>query len=479
MREQNKRFSLRREGPCLLLILLLAIQSLVVMKYGTEVRNLSGDEHYYVKRSGWIIRHGRLPKADKAHYDAQEGKTFRKWSDFRPQGYPLFLAALGIDENNHPDRRKAATAIQLLLISIVLMTLLRLVPDPFPAKWIAAVAFGVQPWTFEFAASLYPDSLNASLYALGCILLARSPYFGGRPATFLPGVFSGVLLGACMFLRPEMFLFSFFPVAILGVRSIVFKTGNKKTFSCAMACFVAIASFFVIFVGHRLWFEGRLFAQFVHVTPGLEEWGKTWIGTERERYGLVWGLREGKKGFDDIPQRAFSGHDEQERIRTALNNASRAGTFTKEADDVFLKIAEERKKNLLGGLLWPKAWCALHLWLNVDTNPYLLMALSAIHRPLRLLALGALLFLKIVVVVAIVMWTAKNIGKVLRTEGAVSDLALLSISVVVARTALFGFILDLIEHRYVLLCWPMALFLFAIWTSEAMKGGIWAKKTGT
>ncbi len=461
----------------MLLLLLLAIQSAVVLKYGTGPRNLSGDEHYYVKRSAWIIRHGRLPKADKAHYDAQEGRTFRKWSDFRPQGYPLFLAALGIDESNHPDRRKIATAINLLLVSIVLMALLRFVPASFPYRWIAAVVFGVQPWTFEFAASLYPDSLNACLYALGCILLARSPYFGGRTATLLSASFSGVFLGACMFLRPEMFLFSFFPVAIVGVRGIVFKNENKKMFSCALASFVVIASLFAVFVGHRLWFEGRFFAKFVHVTPGLEEWGKTWLGTERERYGLVWGLREGRKGFDDIPERAFSGHDEQERIRTALDNASRAGTFTKEADDVFLKIAEERKKNLIGGLLLPKAWCALHLWLNVDTNPYLLMALSGIQRPLRLLVLGALLFLKLVVVVAVVMWTAKNIRKVLRTDGAVSDLALLSISVIVARTALFGFFLDLIEHRYVLICWPFALLLFALWASEAMRGSRRAKIT--
>jgi hypothetical protein len=49
-----------------------------------------------------------------------------------------------------------------------------------------------------------------------------------------------------------------------------------------MSCAVLVVSFGA-FVSHRVWFDGRPLARFVHATPGFEEWAKTWLSTERER----------------------------------------------------------------------------------------------------------------------------------------------------------------------------------------------------
>ncbi len=359
-----------------MLLVLLALQYSLLF-FLSPGGKLGGDEPYYVDRATYIAENHSLPgplsKTEKA---AQN--TFGQWSDYRPVGYPMVLAGLGVTEDTHTDKRRLHAGLNFFLMAISLIAIFYLflprIDVPW-ARWAGAFLLGVQPWAFAFISSYYPDSLNTSLFFLGTLLL----FYGTRDGRRRRGgfvAFGSLLLGFCIFLRPEMLPFVFVPPVILGILvSMGWRAGSARPYRRLGLSLGLLACFVVLFVGHRYWFERELFPRFVHATPGLEEWGKTWVGTERERYGPVWGLRTGQAEFSDLPSRAFGDRFERDAIVGAFESVHEDG-YSRQTDSIFQRVAEKRRENWLTGYLIPRTWFMVHLWVNTETNSQLLHALS-------------------------------------------------------------------------------------------------------
>jgi hypothetical protein len=436
-------------------------------------RFLSGDEPYYVSRAAYIATRGVLPRAAPEHFARQEGRLFGQWNDFRPIGYPLLLTLIGVNETNHQVKRTAHSIVNYSLMCVSLILCFGLATanqaSVLTRSMLAAVV-GVQPWSFEYAASYLPDSANASLFFLGTVLATTGTLQQRRWARLVVGTGGGMLLSLCMWLRPEMFVFVFLPPAVLLLMNAWTGRGFRRgAEALGVSCIVLVVSFGA-FVSHRVWFDGRPLARFVHATPGLEEWAKTWLSSERERYELVWRLRTLEKGFDEIPRTALGDNEERvAAVQESLLRDREGGQYSEKTDGLFLAIAESRKRDVLRNVVLPRAWSTIHLLLNLETNGQLLHWLAGV--PERRIVLGLLMAVKLVLL------TASALGLVCLSRRPRRNLAVIlcvvALFFVVSRLLLIGAVLGSSEHRYALVCWPFLIFA-ACWALSrfgAVRGG--------
>jgi hypothetical protein len=181
--------------PLALLLALLAVHFAYVLRHFEHV--LITDEFYYVGKARAIVAHGGLVRADPPAIAVERGETWGT-SDWRPQGYPLLLAAVSLGNFDHPAHtlRLRMTILQFLLVAAVLVHAFLL----SPRTWHSALIFGLPPWTFAFVNELGPDSVNVAVAWVALLLLWRyvqEPSAGRLlVATF---VFS-----LALFIRPEM-----------------------------------------------------------------------------------------------------------------------------------------------------------------------------------------------------------------------------------------------------------------------------------
>lgn len=423
--------------PLALLVLLLAAHFAIVLRQ--HARPLITDEIYYYQKARYFSAHGTFPPASAQELDIVRGKTWGT-SDWRPQGYSLFLAAIGTGDP--AALRLRVTILQFLLLAAVLLWTATAGP---PLSMPAAILFAVSPWPFEYVNDLGPDALNAALTAAALLLAWR---WATSPARGPLALFVAILAAsATLLLRPEMIAMA--PV-IAVVALLLRRNATLRDVLAALLAFSLVAG---LQIAYRTAFTGRpgLFGALRIKNAGAFNWSRTWIGTEKEAYDFVYAITEGRG--EELPSRAFD--DERERaLVDSLMRAAEGSGYSEGIDRAFQSLADRRRHAHPLRTLLIRASNVVQLWINLETNSTLLEALTPVPRWIRRPILGALLLLRIVLAV-LAFVGARRAWKRWRTgEADVYDvLVLMMFSYVVARTLFVGIVLDWRVHRYVVSAW--------------------------
>jgi hypothetical protein len=424
-----------------LLLLLLICQAALLI--GAGLRNpLFGDEPYYVAKAKYFFDHLRFERASAEEQAIERGERWGD-SDWRPQGYPLFLAAIGMGDFDASSLRPRVTAVQFVLLAAAVWLLFEsLARHDQVRPLVAAALLGGVPWPYDDVALLSPDSLTASVTLVSVLLLWRSAMRQSPALTFA----GALLLSSTALLRPEMIALAPVILLVAGLlrnrdRGMFLKRGA----ACAGAFVIVVAAQ----VAYRYEFTGRGPSLFggLHISDGGPfAWVHTWLGTENEAYNFVYGLRNGQLR-DDLPARAFSDDEERRVVRGALRTVRERG-YGPDIDAAFQQLAEKRKReHPFVAIVATRLWHTVHLWVNVEMNGQLLQALAHVPRMVRRPILGGLVLLKLALL-------ALFLARVMRVkESAVPELIILLAAVVIGRTLLIGLGLNWMVHRYVLMAW--------------------------
>lgn len=425
---------MKRRTPLIVFVILLAAQSALVFFHVPNAR-LTGDEPYYVEKARYLVEHGHFPKARPGDLEAERGGGGN--SDWRPQGYPAFVALASGGEFEMPALRRRVAIAQLALVLVAVAVAWILCGRTL----LAALILGISPWPYAFVTQIISDSLNASITFLALALLYRwAAGLTSRAAVLFAGAF---LASSALLVRPEMAALA--PLSIAVALLIRRERGELRATHVAMAV-SALAIILGIQFTYRVYFSGRvepvLFGGQHIFNRGAFDWANTWIGTEAEGYDFVYGI--GRKSVNPLPGRAFA--DEAERAEVeALIERVRAEGYTPEVDAAFATLAEKRKTEhpFLSNVL-PRLWHAAHGWANTDTSEQLLLYLASWPRPLRRGLLGALLLLK----ATLLMWFCWRTARHWRTP----MIAIMG-SFVIARTVLIGIVFNWMVNRMLLVAW--------------------------
>ena len=429
--------------PLALLLALLAVHFAYVLRHFEHV--LITDEFYYVGKARAIVAHGGLVRADPPAIAVERGETWGT-SDWRPQGYPLLLAAVSLGNFDHPAHtlRLRMTILQFLLVAAVLVHAFLL----SPRTWHSALIFGLPPWTFAFVNELGPDSVNVAVAWVALLLLWRyvqEPSAGRLlVATF---VFS-----LALFIRPEMIAM---PPLLVGIALLM--RFRRTPLGALLRHAVVAAMVWSALVGvqaaYHTWATGQrgIFGG-LHITnAGAFAWANNWWGTEKETYDFVYALTEAREM--QLPERAFDTAQERAEVMRVITRVRQRGSFTAEDDAVFARLAVEKKRAHPVRSVVLRAWHAWNMWFNTEHNNPLLEAMAAVPRMVRLPVWGALLLLRwLIIALALVAFF-----HAWRQRDPISLLIVLLCAYALVRTAFVGGVLNWNVHRYVLSAWPPVL----------------------
>jgi hypothetical protein len=419
------------------LLLLVALAAQVVLAFPGGTTSLHGDEGYYVGKAQYFHEHHRFPRATADDLAVENGQV-RGLSDWRPQGYALFLAACGSGLADPSALRRRVTIVQSLLIAVALILFffaLRRHTVSTTSRIATALVLGIAPWPFEFAQTLGPDSAVASFTAIALFLLARYPR----------SVFLATLLFSITFaMRPEMIVL---PPLIVGC-AMLFQERHRMRFA-----FVAAIAFLAVLGAHyayRIDFTGQrmppVFGGLQIPDRGAFAWTNSWIGTENEAYNFVYSLTNGQPA-PPLPERAFANEAERRIVETSVAHVRATGHYSEADDDAFAALARRRQRENPARAVVARLWHTVHLWVNVEMNTQTLNLLSNVSRPVRQVILGALMLLKCGLLAGFLLF-------VVRIRAFRNDAFLILCAVyVIARTLLIGIVLGWFTHRYVVNAW--------------------------
>jgi len=435
----------------LLLILLLGVQFAILMA-APWPPHLVGDETAFYDKAAALATTGTLPRARGNEIDIVEGRV-RGNTDYRPVGYPVLLAGLSGLRVALPWTHRAAGITQfaamcgvLLLIHTVIWSL----ANSRMVLWLVTALLGIQPWTFEYARSLLPDSFTASITTVALVLLIR--YVRMQSLSSL--VCGTAVLSLTLLLRAEMVALAPFTIAAVV---IALKPPFRRLVGHGIVASLVFASVLSVQVAYRWWFIGQpgLYGPLRGVDEGAYAWAYTWVNTE-QTLDFIWTMKEGRVSIDDVPPRAFDSASERERIANAFDIVRRERKLVPEADEILRAVAAERvARSPVRNWLIPRILRASQLWFNRQTNSQLLGVLAYVARPTRRPLLGILLALRVSTLLLGIAGVAIVLRDALRRRLQGSQLVALPFAVfVILRTAYVGGVHGSMEHRYMLNAWP-------------------------
>jgi hypothetical protein len=437
--------------PFWFLLAVLALHFLLVLRH--HARPVITDEHYFIGKARYFAEHHAFPPASARELDIVAGRVWGT-SDWRPQGYAVFLTLLGALDDPAALRLRV-TVVQFTLIAALLVAFYLVAARDADnrQRWFAALLLALSPWPFEFANDIGPDTVNAFLTGTALLLAWSWATSRSRGAWWL---FAAVLTASSTLLfRPEMVAMA--PV-IAGAALLVRRCYVHfawRDLAIAAASFLLVVS---IQVAYRTQFTGQpgLFGALRISNRGAFAWTRTWIGTEKEAYDYVYAVTEGRPAT--VPARAFSDPSERATVEHAVQLAREHG-YNQAVDTTFADLAAKRRHQhplLVAGV---RAMNLVQLWIHLETNAPILQALTPVPRPLRRPLLGILLLLKIAAVVLAPLATARALRRWHRGQvSALDALTLLCATYILARTLFVGIVLDWRVHRYVVSAWPPLLW---------------------
>jgi len=428
-----------------------------------------GDEPQYVQMATHFIKYGNLPKATVLEKDVLEGKVMGTPKP-RLFGYPFFIAFCNMYRFQPEHIRIRCALVQFFLIVIVLGILFAFacvfLGNTF-WLYLIAMALGLQPWAFEYARSLYPDSVTASFTSLGLIGLFLFLIAKKGMAEWASFFIATLFLCLTFLFRPEMIVLVFL-VMVFAAVSKVLKSKSWKYAPCFIAVFLI---FFSFNVAYRYYFSGKVQIHSLYKIYQIERkgqmlWLNTWFSSEKIFQRLIEDAPHNhyENVYDNfyhkLPSYAFGDTYEKEQIGRAFEILESKKKHTLETHQIFKVIAEKRiKENFSVNFLLTGFWRAAHLWINLETNSQLLNYLSTISKPIRRPILGGFLLLKLFIYFLAIFSVFALIKRMRRGELRTYDyMTLVMVVFIVLRTILIGPILGFVNHRYVLVAWPAMLW---------------------
>lgn len=440
-------------APLAVLLALLAAQSALVI-CNIPPASLRGDEPYYAAKARYLFENARFPKATARDLAVEAGA--HGISDWRPPGYPAFVAAVSGGAFDAPTLRRRVAIAQLALVVAAILMAWTLVPHTF----VSALVLGLAPWPFAFVTRVLSDSLNAVAAFFAVVLLYRWATSRESRTAML---FAGALLSAStLLLRPEMAAIAPVPVAV----ALVLRW--RRTRRVLPRHLAAAAAAMLLVLGlqyaYRSYFTGRMSLSLfggLHIhNDGAFAWANSWLGTEAEAYEFVYALGRGRADMP-VPARAFAS-DAERRTFDALMARVRAEGFSAAIDRGFAELAARRKReHPIAAVVLPRIWHCLHVWINTETNEQLLLFLRTWPRSLRRVILGGLLLLKLTLLV-VFLWRV--------VTRATTPLVAILGSFVIARTLLIGLVLNWMVNRYLHVAW-LPLIVVALAAEERTGDG--------
>jgi hypothetical protein len=418
-------------------LLLLALAAQVVLALRVPSAGFGGDEPYYVAKARYFFAHHRFPRATANDLAIENGRSWGQ-SDWRPQGYAVFLALCSGGDFTPATLRHRVTAVQALLVALAIFLAfraLRVHTARPPMRLVTAVVLGIAPWPFAFAPLLGPDSVVASVTAIALLLL------GGYPKS----VFLATLLFSITFtFRPEMIVL---PPLIVACAALYQERHRLRFVTASAAAFLVVLA---VHYAYRIDFTGQhtppVFGGLHIPDRGAFAWVNTWIGTEHEAYDFVYALTSGQPE-PPLPARAFANEAERRAVGEIIAHVRATGRYQQEDDAAFASLAGRRRREDPARTIAARLWHAAHLWLNAETSTQTLILLSDTPAIIRRPILGALLLLKLATLAAFALFIVR-----IRTFRGDAFL-ILSAVYVIARTLLIGIVLGWFTHRYVLSAW--------------------------
>lgn len=465
-------------GLAILLLLLVLQLALADAHLSSKAPGFGGDEPSYVGKALELREHGGFPRLP----EDSRGKPFPNdfWgnSDWRPVGYPLFLAAVGAEGFEPRATRLRVTVLQFGGVAIALLLsyglAIRWLGVGGRASLLVAAGLGLQPWTFAYVGLIGPESLTMTMTWMGTVALAAASASRGRTAVLAVATGSFALTGAGL-LRPESLALAP-PLVVLALWLGPRQKAELLTKAAAAA--IAFLSIISLQVAYRWQLSGRveIFGPARFFNGGFLRWINTWVNTEKGAYdGLAYRIGSGTVRIDELPSRAFLGTWDREQVSSTLERIRAEGGYTREVDQSFAAIAAWKTSNApLSCFVIPRVARTFQLWLNLESNSQLLEALSRAPRVVSRGVIAAATASRIVVLglFFVAVGVSLQAARLPREIG--QALLLLSIAYVLLRTLLVGAALGWAVARYMHPAWmPMlwcaivgALEVSRAWTSR-------------
>lgn len=424
----------------LILLFLLLCQGALLIR---RPQPLNGDGPYFVDKARYFFEHLRFQPVSAEALAVERGQRWGT-SDWRPPGYPMFLAAVSFGDFRWEALVPRVTAMQFALVAATVWLLFAIVgPSLSPSlQFTTAILLGVVPWPYDFVTTLMPDSVVASITFAGIVILWRSVEGNNASLAFA----GALLLSTTLMFRPEMI--ALVPL-LLAVSILLRRPDWRSVMKRAVACAGAFAIVVALQVAYRTNVTGQpgLFGGLHIRDSGAFAWTNTWLGSENEAYNFVYGLSTGDVR-NDLPARAFSDAGERAIVDRVIAIDRSQRHYGPDLDAAFQQLAEKRtREHPFLAFVGTRIWHSVHLWLNLETSSQLLTALTPVPRVIRRPLLGALLLLKLTL---IALFAA---GTLLVRKSVAPTLIVLCATFIIGRTLLIGTAMNWMAHRYVLNAW--------------------------
>src|SRR5215471_460576 len=339
---------------------------------------------------------------------------------------------------------------------------------PFTANYVAV------PLTEAFVVLL--TSLALTFFVLQFLRLEQSGVFLGhydfvfnhKPQLF--GAFGGLFAGLATLFRPESPLLLLPLWITLGwvlYRRKEMRLWLRSAILSGIACAIPLAPWAIrnAITLHEVQFLTPKYstAPGELVPYGFMAWEKTWLYRMRDCYAVPWKLNDEEIKMEEIPARAFDSPEEKRRVAAILEQYNADLTLTREEDDAFGQIAQERtRRHPLRAFLWIPAARFIAIWftprielLPISGNVFPLAKMRELDPEDQEFTI--LLFFINVFYLGLGAWGARRLW---RSSSAVRPLVAFLILFLLLRTA-FLTTLETPEPRYVLVCFPVVIALGA------------------
>jgi predicted acyltransferase len=258
----------------------------------------------------------------------------------RLPGYPLFLAGdyaiFGVD--NTPVRILQAVIDTGTCVLIALLTWLWTEDDDRKRR-NALFAFGLVslcPFIAIYAAMVLTETLTTFLMAAMALTATLALKADSQTRSFLHWIFTGLIAGASVMLRPDSGLFAAGIGLTLTISEIFLRNGDaapsyqRRFIRAGVKGFVFTLAFIIVLAPWTIR-NYRLFGVFQPLAPahaempgefvahGYFRWLRMWVDDSRYTETMLWNLDEKPIRISKMPPQAFDSPEERERVAALLH----------------------------------------------------------------------------------------------------------------------------------------------------------------
>ena len=258
----------------------------------------------------------------------------------RLPGYPLFIA--GVYSIFGHDNNTAVRVVQAVFdtatcVIVALLAFLWTEDDERKRKnalWAFLLA-ALCPFIAIYAATLLTETLTTFLMAAMTLTATLAFKSANAKRSLLWWIFTGLLAGAAVLLRPDSGLFTAGIGLTLVISGLFLHTENQPKFLTRLWQVIwkgaAFSLAFVLVLTPWTIRNERLFGVFQPLAPahaempgefvphGYDRWLRTWIDDSRFIEPMLWNLDEKPIRIGKIPERDFDSPDERTRVAALLD----------------------------------------------------------------------------------------------------------------------------------------------------------------